>query len=178
MKKLSERKKEILILLGITILSALPSYFLSKIEEPPGFVKYLWCVGLVIVCFFGFLESREHDEFVNNTTQRMGVSNSYTVSIYLLSFNFHWFKGWFISAVILCICLFCSHELGRQSYKKHINKYINQKGILLTDLPNKAKAEINGEKITVWSKGMIKAGTPVYVSEIKGRYIYVSNVKN
>lgn len=182
MKNLSMRKKDLLILLGIVILSAPISYFLSlnvrkNLSEIPAFFTGLWYLGLIFICFFSYLESRDKDPFVTGTTQRMGVSNSFTAALFLIGVNFRWFTGWLVSALLVCICLFISREFGRYSRKKRETKYLNKTGVLLGDLPNKAKAEINGEQVTVWSKDTIKAGTLIYISEIKATYLYVSPVE-
>lgn len=179
MKNLSPRVKDLLILAGVVILSAPISYCLLTLnggEEVPTVVTYIWCIVLAYVCRISYLESRDKDPFVSGTTQRLGVVNSFTVSIFLFGINFQWFSGWLFSALIGCVCIFLSRELGRHSYKKREERYLNKSGILLGNLPNKAKAEINGKKVTVWSKDTIKSGTHIYISEIKGTYLYVSSI--
>lgn len=106
----------------------------------------------------------------------MGVMNSFTAAAFLIGVVSKGFVGWVVTAVFVSVCLFLSRELGRYSYKKREKKYLHQTGILLGDLPNKAKAEIHGKKVTVWSRDEIKKGTQICVTEMKGTYLYVSAV--
>lgn len=182
MKNLSPRKKDILSFIFVIVLSGAISYVLYLNQFGtllPGFIAtWLGCFGLIFVCIFSYLESRDKDPFVTGKTQSMGVMNSFILAAILIGFLFEWFNGWAIATLITCICMFASRELGRYSCKKYEETYLNQSGILLSDLPNKAKAEINGKKVTVWSKDTIKAGTPIYISEIKAKYLYVSPVED
>lgn len=184
MKKISERMKDVLILAVMMVISAPISWYftyLSSLDKGesvlPGFVIYIWIFALAFACLFSYLESRDKDPFVTGKTQRMGVVNSFTVAAFLMAANIHWFAGWLCSALVVCACIFLSRELGRYSYRKRERKYLNKSGILQGNLPDKAKLVIDGKRVTVWSKDTIKSGTPVYISEIKGTYLYVSPVK-
>lgn len=182
MKKISPRIKDVICLAAVISLSIPITYCINlninkELSKLPPFLDYLWLLALAFICLFSYLESRDKDPFVTGKTQRMGVANSFTASLFLLGFNYSWSR-WALSALLLCTCIFVSRELGRCSNKKREKKYLGQSGILLSDLPNKAKAEINGKKVTVWSKNTIKAGTPIYISEIKATYLYVSPAKD
>lgn len=124
MKNLSERQKDILILLVVIIVSCPISYFMTELGflTFPKPISYLWYLLLIFVCFFSYLESRDKDPFVTGKTERMGVSNSFTASAFLIGFMSKWFTGWLINALLVSVCLFISRELGRYSYRKRKNK--------------------------------------------------------
>ncbi|WP_101772388.1 NfeD family protein [Peptostreptococcus faecalis] len=178
------QKDFLIILLGIVpmiIFSYLLVNFFNNITryttQPP--LLYVLILFLIIVLYVSYLEARDKDDFVTGKTQTLGVNNSFTGALALSILFAKDYKTAFIAYITISILILIVREFGRYSSKRKNLKYLNKEGILITPLNknNRGKALINDMEVNVYSLEKIDPNTKVYISDIRGNYLFISKVK-
>lgn len=173
------RNKDLIALICITIISALIFFMINKNIKDTNLItslSYVSIVAGVLVLVVSYLESSNVDPFVTGKTQTMGVVNSIVgsgVVIIIGAFKF----GIIPMIIVVDILMIISRELGRQSRKKYIEKYLDKTGKIIGIEKNKKyNVLINNEEKKMYSNKNLPLGDDVRIVDIKGRYLYVDSI--
>ncbi len=171
------RKKDFFSIIAITLVSVIIFLLIKKnfqqLDEQYTMFLYLAIVAGLVSILMGYSEARSNDPFVTGKTQTMGVVNSFVVaavSIVILAFRF----GIVFSVITMDVLLILSRELGRQSRKKLLEKYLGQQGkVIEANSKGKYTVALDSENKKVYSEEKLSVGDSVEIVNLKGTYLYV-----